>query len=456
MYINPFVLLHQLLIIFQIKTVIHMQNKTNRRDFLKKTFATGAGIIVIPTIVPASALGKNGFVAPSNRHEMGFIGVGSQGTFNMKNFMRIPEVQIVSVCDVDKTNRTEAAAIVNEKYQNNDCREYLDFREFLVKEKLDGIGIALPDHWHGIIYSAVANAKVDVYAEKPLCRTIDDGIEIVKAVEKNDIVWQTGSMQRSSYEFFKAVQLVRNGIIGKVDYVEVGLPNGGKEKPAPKSVPVPEGLDWDFWLGPAPSVPFRGVYHWNWRWIMDYSGGQLTDWAGHHIDIALWGTDLEHTGPVEIEGKGDYPRKGIYNTPSEYDFMCTFKNGLKMRVANSRKLKHGGGATFYGTEGWINVDRGELNSSDEKLLSAEIPENGYHPYPSRNHYQNYIDCTKTRAETIVPASTGLRSISVALLGEIAMLTERKIHWDPDKMEILNDEHASRLLKRPYRSPWRIL
>lgn len=154
-----------------------MKNKTNRRDFLKKTLATGAGMIIIPTIIPASALGKNGFVAASDRHVMGFIGVGSQGTHNMKNFLNIPGIQVVSVCDVDKTNRNKGANIVNETYKNKDCRDYLDFREFLVNEKIDSVGIALPDHWHGIIYSAAANAGLDVYAEKPLCRTIDDGIE---------------------------------------------------------------------------------------------------------------------------------------------------------------------------------------------------------------------------------------------------------------------------------------
>lgn len=433
-----------------------MQSKSNRRDFLKKTLATGAGMIIIPTIIPASALGKNGFVSANDRIVLGCIGVGSQGTYNMGNFLKIPGIQVVSVCDVDKTNRDKAAGIVNTKYNNKDCTSHIDFREFLAKEKLDACTVALPDHWHGIIYSAVANAGLDVYAEKPLCRTIDDGIEIVKAVEKNNIVWQTGSMQRSSGEFFRAVELVRNGIIGDVKYVEVGLPTGGMEKPAPAEAPIPEGLDWDFWLGPAPKVPFRGVYHWNWRWIMDYSGGQLTDWAGHHIDIALWGTDLEHTGPVEIEGKAEYPRKGIYNTPSEYDFMCTFENGLKMRVANNRKIKTGGGATFIGTDGWINVDRGKLISSDEKFLSAAIGENGYKPYLSKNHYQNFVECIKSRKEPIVPAKTGLSAISVALLGEIAMLTERKIQWNPEKMEILNDDHAARLLKRPYRQPWKIV
>ncbi len=432
-----------------------MTNKTNRRAFLRNTLATGAGMILLPTIIPASAIGKNGHIAASERIVMGFIGVGSQGTGNMKNFLRNPEIQAISVCDVDKTNRDRATGIIGVAHNNNDCTSHLDYREFLAKEKLDAVSIALPDHWHGIIYTAVANAGLDVYAEKPLCRTIDDGIEIVKAVEKNNIVWQTGSMQRSGSEFFRAVQLVRNGIIGDVKYVEVGLPDGGGDKPAPASAAIPEGLDWDMWLGPAPEVPFRGVYHWNWRWIMDYSGGQLTDWAGHHIDIALWGTDLEHTGPVTIEGKGNYPRKGIYNTPVEYDIMNTFENGLKMRVANSRKLKYGGGATFFGSEGWINVDRGRLIASDPKLLEAEIPENGYKPYRSRNHYVNFTNCLKSREEPIVPARTGLRAISVALLGEISMLTERKINWDPNKMEIIGDEMASRLLKRPYRKPWKI-
>lgn len=432
-----------------------MTNKTNRRTFLRNTLATGAGMVLLPTIIPASALGKDGHIAASERIVMGFIGVGSQGTGNMKNLLRNPGVQVVSVCDVDKKNRDKASGIVGVAYYNHDCTSHLDYREFLAKEKLDAVGIALPDHWHGIIYTAVANAGLDVYAEKPLCRTIDDGKEIVKAVEKNDIVWQTGSMQRSSGEFFRAVQLVRNGIIGNIKYVEVGLPNGNRDKMAPPSTEIPEGLDWDMWVGPAPSVPFRGVYHWNWRWIMDYSGGQLTDWAGHHIDIALWGTDLEHTGPVEIVGTGNYPRKGIYNTPVEYDIMNTFENGLKMRVANSSKLEHGGGATFYGSEGWINVDRGRLIASDPKLLEAEIPENGYMPYRSRNHFSNFTECVKSRKEPIVPARTGLRAISVALLGEIAMLTERKIKWDPEKMEIIGDDMASRLLKRPYRKPWKI-
>jgi predicted dehydrogenase len=432
-----------------------MTSKTNRRKFLRTALAGGAGLIAVPTIIQASALGKNGHIAASERIVMGFIGVGSQGTGNMKNFLRNPEVQVVSVCDVDQKHRERARDIVGKVYENNDCTAYNDFREFLAKEKLDAVGIALPDHWHGIIYTAAANAGLDVYAEKPLCRTIDDGKEIVKAVEKNNIVWQTGSQQRSGREFFRAVQLVRNGIIGDVKYVEVGLPNGGSDKYAPSKEEIPEGLDWDFWVGPAPSAPYRGVCHWNWRWIMDYSGGQLTDWAGHHIDIALWGTDLEQTGPVEIEGKGDFPRKGIYNTPVEYDIMNTFENGLKMRVANSRKLKHGGGATFFGTEGWINVDRGRLIANDPKLLNAEIPENGYKPYVSRNHYINFTQCVKSREETIVPAQTGLRAISVALLGEIAMLTERKIKWDPEKMEIIGDDMAKRLLKRPYREPWKI-
>lgn len=432
-----------------------MTKKTTRRNFLRSSLAAGTGVIMLPSIIPASALGKDGHVAASDRIVMGFIGVGSQGTGNMKNLIQNPEVQTIAVCDVDTKNRDRAIGILNEKYQNTDARGYNDYRELLAKEKMDAVGIALPDHWHGLIYSAAANAGLDVYAEKPLCRTIDDGKKIVEAVEKNNIIWQTGSQQRSGGEFFKAVQLVRNGIIGDVKYVEVGLPTGGHDKAAPDSLDVPEGLDWDMWLGPAPKVPFRGVYHWNWRWIMDYSGGQLTDWAGHHIDIALWGTDLEHTGPIEVVGKGNFPRKGIYNTPVEYDLMCTFKNGVKMRVANNRKTKQGGGATFFGSEGWINVDRGRLVASDPKLLEAEIPENGYKPYRSRNHFVNFTTCVKTREECIVPAQTGLRAISVALLGEIAMLTERPIKWDPDKMEIIGDEMASRLLKRPYRQPWKL-
>ena len=281
-------------------------------------------------------------------------------------------------------------------------------------------------------------------------RSIREGRAICDAVHRYGRVWQTGSQQRSDYIFRRACELVRNGRIGKILKVEVGLPTGGGTdvKPVTK---VPENLDWDFWLGPAPYVPYRGIDHWNWRWIMDYSGGQLTDWAGHHIDIAHWGMGWDYTGPVEIEGRGNYPQEGTYNVATEYRFNCTYADGTVMTVANNTQLEQG--ARWHGEKGWIHVSRGGLKASNEKILQEEIGPDEIHLYDSRDHKQNFVDCVKSRKLTICPAEVGLRSISVGLLGEIAMLTGRKIKWNPETEEIIGDAEASALLGRSYREPW---
>jgi predicted dehydrogenase len=340
---------------------------------------------------------------------------------------------------------------------NKNCRTYGDFREFLAKEKLDAVSIALPDHWHGIIYTEAINKKWDVYGEKPICRTINDGKVIVSAVKKNNIIWQTGSWQRSQENFRRGAELAVNGRVGKIKLIEVGLPDGSRGPGTPPVQEVPKELDWDMWLGPALKVPFRGTYHWNWRWILDYSGGQLTDWAGHHIDIANWGAGLEHTGPVEISGEGVYPREGIYNVPVEYDILCKYANGIEMRVANSSRFPKGMGTTWIGDKGWIHVDRGgntgRISASDPKILEEKIDDNEIHLYKSENHWQNFIDSVRSRKPAIAPIEVAYRAISVGLLGEIAMTTGQKIHWDPDKEEITGNPAASRLLSRPYRKPW---
>ena len=425
----------------------------NRRQFLKSATGVTAGAIVFPYVVSSSALGKAGSVAASNRIVMGAIGVGSMGTGDMRDFMRKNEVQMVAVCDVDKSHRDKAKKLVDEKYGNSDCGTYLDFRELIGRGDLDAVMLALPDQWHSIPAVAAARAGLDIHAQKPLARTIREGRAICDAVQHYGRVWQTGSQQRSERNFHRACELVRNGRIGKVHRVEVGLPTGGTSDNKPIQ-PVPEGLDWDLWLGPAPWVPFRGVCHWNWRWIMDYSGGQLTDWAGHHIDIAHWGLGLGRTGPVEIEGRGVYPKDGIYNVPYEYKFTCKYANGLTMVVANNKQLAQG--AKWYGESGkWIYVKRGKLEANPPSVLKEVIGPDETKLYRSRNHRQNFLDCIKSRKETIAPAEIGHRSISVALLGEIAMLTERKLRWDPEKEVFFNDDEANRMLSRPMRSPWHL-
>jgi len=419
----------------------------SRRRFL----GTAAGAVAFPYIVPSSVFGAG---APSGKITMGCIGVGSQGSGNMNGFLNKGDARVLAVCDVDKGHRDGAKKRVDDKYGNSDCAAYHDFRELIARDDIDALSLALPDHWHSIPVIMAARAGKDMYGEKPLARTIAEGKRMVEAVHRYDRIWQTGSWQRSQGNFHHACELVRNGRIGKVTRVEVGLPTGGGGEV--KAVqPVPENLDWDFWLGPAPWVPFRGVSHWDWRWIMDYSGGQLTDWAGHHIDIAHWGLGLDETGPVEIEGQGVYPKDGIYDVPTEYKFTCKYANGIEMVVANDQQVPKGMGTVWYGEKGWVHVDRGRQATNPAELWNEKIGPGEMRLYESRDHQQNFLDCVKSRQKTIAPIEVAHRSISVGLLGEIAMRLERKLHWNPDKEEFVNDPEANRMLSRPMRAPWHL-
>ena len=434
-----------------------MANKSSRRTFIKHSATAAAGAFVLPQIISSTVFGIGGKPAPSDRIVMGAIGTGSQGMSNMRDFLNLKDqVQFVALCDVDSLHLAKAKETVDKANNNTECRTYGDYRELLEKEKLDAVSIALPDHWHGIIYTEAVNKKMHVYGEKPVCRTIQDGKTIVDAVKKNNIIWQTGSWQRSLPNFHRGAELVINGRVGKIIYIEVGLPDGNRGIGTPPVQDIPPELDWDMWLGPALKVPYRGVSHWNWRWILDYSGGQLTDWAGHHIDIANWGAGLEHTGPVEISGEGVYPREGIYNVPVEYDFLCKFANGIEMRVANESRLAFGMGTAWHGDLGWVHTDRGNrLSASDPKILEEVIGENEIHLYKSDNHWQNFIDCIRSGQQAIAPIEAAYRAISVGLLGEIAMTTGQTIKWDPEKEEIIGNPRANRLLSRPYRQPWKL-
>lgn len=427
--------------------------QVKRRAFLK---ATGAAL-AFPAIVPGSVLGKD---APSNKIQMGSIGVGGMGTGDLRNFLRDDRVRVVSVCDVDSNHSSRAKQLIDSKYGDNTARTYKDFREMLAEEDLDAVSTALPDQWHALPAIAAAKAGCDIYGQKPFARSIREGRAMCDAIERYGRVWQTGSQQRSGRNFRFACELVRNGLIGDVHRVEVGLPTGragGNTAPAP----VPEGLDWDFWLGPAPERPYQGFGpHFDWRWIMDFSGGQLTDWCGHHLDIAHWGLDLERTGPVEIEGRGVYPESGLYDVPIAYDFTCkyrdgagsnTAKGGVEISITNNRVNSKG--TKWIGEKGWVFVKRGKIDANPKSLLREEIGADGIQLYRSPGHYRDFIDSVIDRTNPICPSEVGHRSISVGLLGEIAMLTGRKIRWNPDTEEIVDDPAASALLGRSYREPW---
>ena len=428
-----------------------------RRRFLQNL---GAGLAIgFPTVVPASVFARNDRIAPNDRIVMGLIGCGGMGRGDMRGLIDKAGTKFVAVCDVDTRQSDGAKEDIDKKYGNRDCRVYRDYREYLAKEKLDATVIALPDHWHAIISVAAVRKGFDVYGEKPLARTHAESRAIVEAVKKYGTVWQTGSQQRSDERFRRAAELVINDRLGKVEYVEVGLPDGDPKIMPQKLIDVPEELDWNMWLGPAPWRPFmdfgNGGPHWNWRWIMDYSGGQLTDWAGHHIDCAHWGLGLDYTGPVEIEGQGEYYRDGLYDVPYKYKFTCKYKSGLNLLVASRSQLPHGQGITWYGERGKLHVHRGANWAEPKSILAEKIGPDEKRLYRSTDHRQNFIDCIRTRSLTVAPAEVAHRSISVAFLGEIAMLAGRKIKWDPDNERIIGDPNAERYLARAFRSPWHI-
>ncbi|MBM3305339.1 MAG: Gfo/Idh/MocA family oxidoreductase [Candidatus Aminicenantes bacterium] len=437
--------------------------RMNRRQFLRAAAIAGgsaaAGMAGFPTIVKASVLGRGGAVAPSNRIVMAGIGFGMQGPGNMRSFLEKDEVQWVAVCDIDKEPLAMAKGIVDKKYGNRACATYHDFHELYARGDLDAVSIAVPDHWHAILSISALRAGLDVFGEKPLTHSLREGRALCGAVERYGRVWQTGSWQRSVENFHQACELVRNGRIGMIKRIEVGLPSGhydfartfGQEA----LVPPPANLDYDFWVGPAPWWPYcKARVHMNWRWNMDFGGGQYMDWIGHHLDIAHWGMGWDDTGPVEIEAAGEFPTSGIYNSPTRYCVKAKYADGTPMVLAGGHD-EIWSGTKWIGEHGWIWVDRGEFMTEPESLKRETIGPGEVHLYKSRDHAQNFLDCVRSRRKTIAPAETAHRSASVGHLGVIAMEVGRRIKWDPATETIIGDPEAERLLGRAYRKPWQM-
>jgi predicted dehydrogenase len=449
------------------------RERLSRRDFLRKTTAAAGVAVGFPTIISSSALGAEGNVAPSNRITMGCIGTGNQGTNDMRGFLRDKRVQVVAVCDVNRESengywdggpggRERAKRIVEEHYGRDKrsgtyegCSSHIDFREIIARDDIDTVLIGVPDHWHAIPTIAAAEAGKDIYCEKPLALTIAEGRAMSDAVRRYGRVLQTGSQQRSDRNFRFACELVRNGRIGKLQTVKCGLPAGtpdfSKNAHRTQPEPVPDGFEYDRWLGPAPWAPYcTARCHVNFRWILDYSGGQITDWGGHHPDIAQWGMDTERTGPVEIKNaKGEFSGGPLYNTAVAYYIEYFYENGVKLIISSRER----GGVTFEGTEGWVWVNRGSINAKPKSLLKSVIGPSEIHLYDSRDHMRNFIDCVISRREPIAPVETAHRSITLSHLGNIAMLLGRDLKWNPDAERFVNDPEADRMLSRAYREPW---
>jgi len=395
---------------------------------------------------------------------MGMIGCGWQGGSNMGNFLNNRMCQVVAVCDLDQKHLTDAVNTVNGRYKNQDCKAYHDYRELLARPDIDAVMIATPDHWHALTAIEAARQGKDIYGEKPLAHSIAEQQAMVKAVQLHKRIWQTGSWQRSERHFHYAAEVVRNGLIGKLQRVEVGLPSGHADFANTKNkmaiTEPPTALDYEFWLGPAAKQPYiEARVHKNWRWNYNTGGGQLLDWIGHHCDIAHWGMDCDNSGPLEIEGQGEFPPPdAIWNTCTKYRLTAKYPNDIEMVIAGG----HGdikGGTKWIGTDGWVWVDRGNAFASSKTELedARRLPEElrKVKLYESRDHYGNFLDCVKSRKPTITPVETAHHSAVPGHLGLIAMQVGRKIKWDAQREVILGDADASKLLAHQYRSPWKL-
>lgn len=443
-----------------------MNNKSqriSRRRFIKNA-AVG---LSVPYIIPSSVLGRSNPQIPGNRLTMGLIGLGSMGMRHVKGFLQEEDCRIIAVCDVDADRRSAAVGEINRHYGSNNCAKYNDFRELVARDDIDTLCISVPDHWHAIIALEGIRAGKDIYGEKPLAFTIAEGRALVDAVNRYKSVWQTGSWQRSTAHFRFGCELVRNERIGKLQKVEVGIGPGFKDPggptvygiaPQPVQV-VPEGLDYEMWLGPGPWAPYTEKRcHWNFRWILDYAGGQVTDWGAHHIDVAHWGMGCDETGPVEVGGHGIFPKDGLWDAAVDYDFECKYINGLVMQVASNNHLRQG--VRFIGERGWVHITRGGLDANPKSLLKEKIGPDEIHLARPRGdhrqgHRRDFLDCVKTRAETITGAEVGHRSAIPAHLGNIAMILGRKVRWDARVEQVIGDSSATCMLSRPMRAPWRL-
>jgi predicted dehydrogenase len=417
-----------------------------RRRFLQASAAALA----------APALLRAADAKPNERINVGFIGVGTQGRYHVGGFLGYPDVQVVAVCDVVAERRDDAKKRVEQRYAAakksgayKGCAAYNDFRELLDRKDIDAVVIATPDHWHAIPCVLAAHAKKDVYCEKPLTLAIAQGRKIVDAVKKNRVVFQTGSQQRSEYggKFRRAAELVRNGRIGKVHTVRVGV--GGPAVPCDlPGQEVPAGTDWDLWLGPAPKRGYnevlcpKGVHrHFPaWRNYREYANGGLADMGAHHFDIAQWALDMDNSGPVKVE-----PPAGKATT------------GLKYTYANGVVMFHGGpsGCTFEGSEGTIYVDRDKLQGKPASILTEKLGEQDVRLYHATDHRRNWLECIRSRKEPICPAEVGHRSATVCHLGNIGYWLRQPLRWGPAQERFLDNEEANKWVDRALREPWKL-
>jgi predicted dehydrogenase len=431
----------------------------SRRGFLDRSLAslTIAGLplwyareVLAESQERNAAAEKIKKAGPNDQIVLAAIGVGGQGTGIMKAAKAKPGVKVIAVCDVDAGHAKEAA-----KEVGGDCRVYKDFRELLGKELLDAVTIGTVDHWHALTSIAAMKAGCDVYCEKPLSLTIEEGKAMVKAARKYDRMFQTGSQQRSDSRYRLACELVRNGRIGKLHTVEARIgdnPVGGPFKVGP----VPDGLDWDFWKGPTADVPYvKERCHYEFRWWYEYSGGKLTDWGAHHNDIAQWGLGMDRSGPVHVTASGVEPshEPNSYNCHPHFAVTYTYADGTHLITTSDGE----NGNRFIGERGWIFVNRERIEASDQKLLDEPLHGESVRLYVSNDHMGNFIDGVRSRKRPICDVEIGYRSVTVCHLGAISLRLGIPLDWDPKAEQFVGPraEKGNAMISREMRSPWRL-
>lgn len=455
---------------------------STKRPFSRRKFLTASAVgIAAPMIIPASAIGRGKRPAPSNRINVACFGFGTIAHATVPAFLREDRVQVVAVADVNRLSgnygyrgelqggRLECMRIVNEHYASTEgridyhgCRAYEDFRELLDNEDVDAVNISTPDHWHAVLAIYAANKGKHIYGQKPLAVTVGEGRKMVEAVNRNKVTWQTGSQQRSETYFREAAEFVRNERIGKLQRIVIGLPGGHSnwnqmgDRIEPEA--VPDGLNYDLWQGPAPDREYRpAILPLNWRHNFDYSGGMITDWGAHHIDIAQLAMDMDHSGPIKIDNiKAELPAPDdLYNTATKFHFECAYASGVKMVVADTSENPQG--ITFEGEgEKSIFVKRGDIKMNPLELRRERIQENEKHVYKSTNHVSDFISGIYSGGQTAAPIEASHRSISICHLANIAIrLGRESLEWDPKRERVINDDKANAMLNRPIRGGWKL-
>jgi len=435
-------------------------NRVNRRSFLRQS-ALALGALGIPQFVPSFALGKQGGVAPSERIVLGFIGTGKQSKGLMNAFLNKSDTQVVAGCDVDKLKLARSKKITEDFYAKKTDKPtfkgyecYGDFRELTARSDIDAVVIATPDHWHALNTVQAARAGKDIYCEKPLSWSIDEGKAMVKAVQRYRRIFQTGSMQRSDEKFRFACELVRNGYIGDIKHiiVNIGGPPGPCDLPAE---PQPDYLDWNMWVGPAHFRPYNHVlsphisedHYPRWRDYIPFGGGAMTDWGAHHFDIAQWGLGMDRNGPVEVV------------SPDQSDFkVLTYRyaNGVTMVRDDKYEGKPVKGVLFIGSKGKVEVNRSFLRTWPEELIKQKLSSQDIHLYKSTNHQQDFLQAMRTRKQPICDVEIGFSTVVVCHLGNIVYRIKRSLKWDPQKLQLAQpDSEAQQLFGRTMRSPWRL-